>query len=692
MVFRLANLDTLGILDLLLVSIIFYLLLNLVRRSQAAFLLRGALALGVILLVVTILLPLPTFDWLVNGVLLAMLVAAPVILQPELRRLLERVGRYTGLSRAVRQTTAETVIPRLLRTVETLSSSQTGALIVLGGDVSLQPYIDTGIRIDSRVTGELLETIFFDKTPLHDGAIILQEDRIVAASCVLPLSQQQISSYRRLGTRHRAAVGMSEVSDALVIVVSEETGAVSVAHRGKLHQRLDSTALRQRVFDFYTEERETQTASILNQLLERARDIWRDRFLQLTWREVAANVGLFLAAFVVTLVVWLFVLEQTNPTARQEISNIPLRVEDVPPGMMLMNEPPDTVTAEVRTTEALRPTLSTNNFQARASLAGASQEVNEIEVMVSTNVSLVEVISKTPSTLNLELAPIITRPVSVTVNIMGRDNVSAAYEVASRPVIVPRAVEVEGPAPLVGQVDQVQATLSVANANTTIQEVRPLRPLDENGDEVTGVTLTPDEAEITLGVSRRRDARDVGVRPITEGTPPEDYWFSGAIATPATVTLRGEPAVLDDLNGFVDTLPVDISEARGPVRTQVPLDLPEGVTAFDSSGSPVQVVTVDATVSPLTGDLPLTRTVEILGAREGITATISPPQVEMLLSGPLPVLKEIEADPDLVKLRVDVSRQAPITGQGIELVPEIIAPEEITVQLIPDTVLVTFER
>ena len=251
LLFRLLNLSLLEALDLILVTLTFYVLLSLIQRSQVSFLFRGQLVLVAILFVATILLPLPTFDWLVLGLLIAVLVATPVIFQPELRRFLERIGRNAGITRAVRQTATENMIPRLVRAVENMAASHTGALIVLEGKRILQEVIETGVPIGGQVSSELLQAIFYPENPLHDGAVVLREDRIVAASCVLPLSKLPLPTRRRLGTRHRAAVGLSEVSDAMVIVVSEETGTISVARDGQLRRSLDGTMLREQLFDFY---------------------------------------------------------------------------------------------------------------------------------------------------------------------------------------------------------------------------------------------------------------------------------------------------------------------------------------------------------------------------------------------------------------------------------------------------------
>lgn len=686
-VFRLSSLGWLGFLDLLLVAIVIYLMLRLIRRSQAALLLRGALVSGLLLLVITILLPLPTFDWLVRGALLAIIVATPVVLQPELRRMLERIGRSTGLSRAVRQSTVETVLPRLLRTVETLSQNRTGALIVLEGEMPLDSYIDSGVIVDSPVTGELLLTIFYDKTPLHDGAVIVRGDRIAAASCVLPLTGQDLASYRRLGTRHRAAVGMSEVSDALVIVVSEETGQVSIAHQGTLQQRLESTEVRQQIFNFLTKEATTPQPLSLQSLLDRILDWLRPDFDRPSSRQVVTALIMFLVTVILTLAIWSYVIEQTNPTERPLIDSIPLDVVGVPPDMTLMTTPPATVAAEVRTTAEIRPGLRGEHFQATVSVAELEPGIHDVPVNVETGVRLVQVIDVEPETIRLELARFVTETIPVTVNLPDRQAVSAAYEITGRPRATPGEVQVTGPAPLVEQVAQVLATISATNATTTIREIRPLQALDEQGNQVEGVALEPSQVQVTVVVSRRQNARDVGVRAVTAGAPPEGYWLSGLSVSPAAVTLRGDPALLDQINGFVNTEPVDVSEVRGQLNIQTPLDLPPGTTAIDSTGTPIHVVTVHVQTSVRSGDLLLTKAVEVYGAPEGATVSVEPRQIDVLLSGPLPALNEIRANLELVQLMVDVSDLAP--GEGRQLVPEHIAPAGLSVQFIPATVLVT---
>lgn len=691
-IFRLSSLDLLGIIDLILVALFVFLLLIIVGRSQAGVLLRGALALVLLLLIITFLLPLPTFDWLVRGALLVMLVATPVILQPELRRILERIGRTSGLGWVVRQTTAETILPRLLRSVESLAAGRTGALIVLEGNESIQQVIDTGVAMESRLSQELLQTIFFDKTPLHDGAVVLRGDRVVAASCVLPLTDQHLHSYRRLGTRHRSAVGMSERCDGLVIVVSEETGHISLAHGGHLHQRLDGPALRQKLYDFYTGRLTVADQFTFRQAIKRLAGSLRKQVARPDVQQIGKGLLLLLLTAVLTITIWSYVIEQTNPTARPEIDSIPLRIEGLPTGMAIVGTPPSSVSAVVQTTAEQQAGLDADSFQAVVSLSDLASGLHKLPVTVNSAVSPLEIISVQPASISLELAAIISQTVAVSVDVLDEETVSVAYEVSSRPMVSPAEVSITGPEPLVAQVSQVQASLSVLNATTTVRSLRPLQALDENGRVINGVTVDPAQAQVTLIIAGRSDARDVGIRAITDGVPPEGYWMSSLTTAPASVTLQGEPQLLADVNGFVDTLPVDVSQAVGPLTVQMPLNLPQGVTAVDSAGKPVQTVTITANIEARSGDLLLTRPVNLVGERDGVSAAVAPERVDLLLSGPLPTLREIEANPELVQIVLDVARLVPIEGQSYEVTPQVTVPEGIKVQLTPQTVLVTMTR
>ncbi len=243
--------DWQNLLDLGLVTLFFYFLLRLFRGTQAVQLLRGLLAIGLIIVVITRTVELTAFSWLISSSSIAILVAIPVIFQPELRRALDRVGRgMPFLNRRVDGAVTQQVVSAIARTCTQLADNRHGGLIILEGATGLGEYIDRGVHVDSDVTAEILLTIFFPNTPLHDGAVIIRDSRIAAAGCVLPLTARDKLD-TQLGTRHRAAIGITEQSDALSIVVSEETGAISVARNGRIVRRLDDNRLRRIMTDFF---------------------------------------------------------------------------------------------------------------------------------------------------------------------------------------------------------------------------------------------------------------------------------------------------------------------------------------------------------------------------------------------------------------------------------------------------------
>lgn len=244
-----------ALLDILVVAAIFFGVSLLLRGTQAVPLLRGIMILLLVVGVTATIFPLVAFRWLLGNIVTAAAVTIPVIFQPELRRALEKLGR-AGLPLGARHPQAALrlkVIDDICAASARLSERRHGALIVLERETGLEEYVDTGVVLNSEVSPQLLLTIFWPKTELHDGAAIIREGKIVAAACVLPLSSGHNLSDRKMGTRHRAALGISEVSDAVCVVVSEETGQISVANGGRMIRRLDATRLRTILAAFYGE-------------------------------------------------------------------------------------------------------------------------------------------------------------------------------------------------------------------------------------------------------------------------------------------------------------------------------------------------------------------------------------------------------------------------------------------------------
>ena len=230
-----------SIIDIFIIAAIVYTALLLARGTTAVNLMRGIVLLLAVAFLLVRLFELTVLEWLVRNSFPALLIAIPIIFQPEIRRFLERVGRTGLLGRALLPG-YESVLDAIVETAERFSERRRGALIVLERETGLEDYAGSGVRLDAVPSVELLEGIFYPNSPMHDGAVILRGDRVLAAGCTLPLSERQDRRYP--GTRHRAALGISERTDAVSVVVSEETGVISVATSGRMISRLDGARLR----------------------------------------------------------------------------------------------------------------------------------------------------------------------------------------------------------------------------------------------------------------------------------------------------------------------------------------------------------------------------------------------------------------------------------------------------------------
>lgn len=275
------RLDWWSALDILLVTMTFYGLLHLVRGTQAVPLLRGAVILILAMVLAANLLPFRAFGWLVNQGLPALLVAIPVILQPELRRALERLGRTvvstgTYLTPVSRALSTSDIVQEVAAACDHLAERRHGALIVFERSTGLEEYAETGVRLESRVTSELLLTVFFPNTALHDGAVIIGGGRAVAAACVLPLASGAISD-RQMGLRHRAAIGVTEETDAIAVVVSEETGIISIARNGRMIRRLDSKRLLKFLQATFPAPAPPSISGLFRNVRERVEDVFVDQ-------------------------------------------------------------------------------------------------------------------------------------------------------------------------------------------------------------------------------------------------------------------------------------------------------------------------------------------------------------------------------------------------------------------------------
>ena len=239
------NVEWLDIVDILIMSYVFYRLILIIRGTRAEQLVKGLILL-LLAMIISDQVGLDTLHWTLRQIMTVGLIAIPIVFQPELRRALEHLGRGKIFKSSYWSWSAqdfENMLDELTKAIPVLVKKRIGALIVIERSTGLKDWVDTGIPVEGVVTAELLVNIFFPRSPLHDGAVIIQGNQIVAAGCYLPLTEDPGLS-KELGTRHRAGIGITENSDAVAIIISEETGIISVAHDGVLTRYLDDKKLR----------------------------------------------------------------------------------------------------------------------------------------------------------------------------------------------------------------------------------------------------------------------------------------------------------------------------------------------------------------------------------------------------------------------------------------------------------------
>ena len=241
-------------LDIIIIAFLIYQLVTITRQTRAIQVIKG-LAIIIVASYVSELMGLTTLNWVLRSILNNGVIALMILFQPELRKALEQIGRTAKLDRSAQRDESERIVDEITQCLLRLSRRRVGALIVFEQQTGLKDITESsGTEIDSIISAPLLENIFEPNTPLHDGAVIIRGQRIVSAACVLNLASDNRAISRDLGTRHRAGVGVTETTDAIVLIVSEETGIISMARGGKLTRHLDAEGLRKVLREMYHEE------------------------------------------------------------------------------------------------------------------------------------------------------------------------------------------------------------------------------------------------------------------------------------------------------------------------------------------------------------------------------------------------------------------------------------------------------
>ena len=658
-----ANITLINMIDILLVAGFFFVIFQALYQTRALQLLRGAIIIAILGISVFFLLPLETFSLMVLGLLLAGAIALPILFQDELRRALTGLGQI-GVRRG-NGSAYDQLKSAIITASQQLSSHRFGALIVLEGQTPLDDIIETGIPTQAeQVTPELLTTIFYPNTALHDGAVVLRGDRLMAAGCILPMQKEQTET-EHLGTRHRAALGLTfQVPDALVIVISEETGNISVSQGGRIDRGLTQEKLKASL-DRFQHQVESQPKIRWNWL--------RSGGLKV----IITNL---LVALLLALVAWVSVMFQTNPPQIISISDVPLIVVPASPALILTSELPNAVVVGVQTTQDIASEMDRGSVTAEVDLSELPTGVHQVPVEVNLADLRVQMKSVSPSSVNVTLESITSEDLVPNPVIIDPGSLPVGYSLGEISTS-PETVLVQGQESLVSQVVQARIVIQLNGRRDDFQQVVPVSLLDQDGEVVEGLTPSPQQVLANVTIEQDFFTREVPVQAVLDtDTLDPNYEITGIDVFPSTVTLTGDQAALAGVGEFVETAPVDLTDVYSELTVDAPLIFPAGVTALNEEGESIFTVNVRISIEPITDYLALTRFIEERDLDPNMIARLSEGRVSVLLFGPRPLLEEIIKDPNLVTIFVNLDGLA----AGTYTLPiEFDAPQGAIVELFP---------
>lgn len=405
-----------------------------------------------------------------------------------------------------------------------------------------------------------------------------------------------------------------------------------------------------------------------------------------------SQLGTFILAFGMAFLVWVAAIREADPIVTKNFSQrVPVKI--IPPrgSLFVVNQDalPTDVQVSIRAPESVWQNLTLSRIRATLDLSSYDAGFNDVPIRVELLEKRAIVATVIPSEVGVELEPLAEKSLPVTINVLD----SPAQGYYNRTAIAsPGEVTVKGSAAAVAQVATILAEISIDGSKETMKKVVSLSARDNNGNIVLDVELDPSESLITVPIEQRFGYRDVSVKANVQGQPASGYWVSSISVDPATVTLVGGPSVLKDVAGFVETTPIDITGATADVVKRVPLNLPPGASVVvDGNAENADTgrsVLVTVGVSALTGGRTVQVGLTVQGVRQDLQWQAAPDTVEVILSGPLPILQDLQ--PDDITAIVDVFG---LSAGVYRLQPEVVHPDGLVVSsLLPDTIEITLSR
>lgn len=394
---------------------------------------------------------------------------------------------------------------------------------------------------------------------------------------------------------------------------------------------------------------------------------------------VASNVGLLLLSLGLALLIWMVAVREENPIDERWFTTpIPIEFRNRPESMELYNPSQTNVNVVVRAPVSVLEDLQLDDFEAVVDLSGLEEGEHRLPVTVSVEREPALVRDVQPQSISLYLESMVEREVPVDVRLTGS---TAVGYVSRRHTIEPLTVTVRGPDSFVARVVGASGEISVEGARNDVEREVALQPVDVDGELVSNVELEPSRVSVTVPVEQLSGYSDLGVVPTIEGEPAPGYRVSSIEVEPSAVKVYGRREVIEALSGVIRTEALSIEGAQQDIEEEVLLDVPQGISLIEMRDP---IVTVRVRVTPQEGSLTLELPVQLQGASSGVTATVAPTMVQVILSGPQPILDLLQQED--VRVVVDVLR---LTPGSYSLEPRVVVPSEISVNsVVPSTIQV----
>jgi YbbR domain-containing protein len=475
-----------------------------------------------------------------------------------------------------------------------------------------------------------------------------------------------------LGLRHRAAIGVTEESDAIAVVVSEERGAVSLAHNGGLIRNLDAKRLERMLKSFYQPVGKRSWPRWRVWLRRRLRELEPKTVL----RWISSSASLMLLASLLAALVWLVAVEEHDPTIEEWYAQtVPVTLTELPRGMVTVDEVDERVQVKLRAPQSVWRSLGADDFEATAHLAGLAAGSHSVPIQIKLGREPSRVVSIQPEVVELALEPKVERVARARVQVEGRP---ALGYLTQRPIVEPREVTVAGPSSYVTKVVEAVARVSVRNADSDVEEELRLQPQDADGQLVPYVTLMPEVADVRVPVELSGYYRPMAVKAVLEGQVEPGYHIVDISIEPPTVTVFGTPDAMAELPGYVETESIDLEGAQDDIVVRPALNAPPYITVV-TGREPLKVeIEIEAIKSSQTMEI----APELQGLSPGLTVTTSLDPVEVILGGPLVLLEGLDTSD--VRVVLDLFN-VPAGSHQIE--PLAIVPEGLTAQSISPPLL-----